>query len=324
MLFLLTAAASAIGPGATLATALIAPFAMSAGSRIGQGPFLISIMVCHGAGAGFLSPFSSTGAVAAALFLTAGFSGQQYRTWAFVALAHAAVAMIAFLLLGGLRAGPTTATTSPRATFPIQSWRALPLLVVLMWIVGTATLGWPLGWSALAAGIVLCLSRVTSARAAIQLMPWKVIALVTVISSAVALLNRTGGLEWFKDTLAWIATPETIHGAIAFVGGTISAYSSTTAVVLPAFLPMIPAIADRFAGVDPQALATSLLIGATLVDVSPLSTAGALCVGAAPSGSRTELFSRLLVWGFSMALVAATICHFAGPVFGDNGPGQAK
>ena len=55
MIFVLAAATSAVGPGGILATAMIAPFAMSAGLRIGQTPFLISVMVCHGALAGFLS-----------------------------------------------------------------------------------------------------------------------------------------------------------------------------------------------------------------------------------------------------------------------------
>jgi Mg2+/citrate symporter len=79
---------------------------------------------------------------------------------------------------------------------------------------------------------------------------------------------------------------------------------------------MVPGIAERFAGVDPLALATSLLIGATLVDVSPLSTVGALCVAVAPSGPHaTDLFRKLLWWGFAMVLVAAAACYFASPAF---------
>jgi len=78
------------------------------------------------------------------------------------------------------------------------------------------------------------------------------------------------------------ATPLTVHPVLAFLTGIISAYSSTSSVVLPAFLPMVPGIAARLPGTDALALAISINIGSAMVDVSPLSTLGALCVAAAP------------------------------------------
>jgi hypothetical protein len=50
-------------------------------------------------------------------------------------------------------------------------------------------------------------------------------------------------------------------------------------------------------------------IGASLVDLSSLSTVGALFLAGAPAGSDTRaLFNGLLVWGLSMAVVGAAIC----------------
>ena len=53
-------------------------------------------------------------------------------------------------------------------------------------------------------------------------------------------------------------------------------------------------------------------MGAAIVDVSPLSTLGALCVAALPSpeGARV-LFRQLLLWGFAMTIVGALFCQFA-------------
>ena len=103
---------------------------------------------------------------------------------------------------------------------------------------------------------------------------------------------------------------------LAFFTGIISAYSSTSSVVLPAFLPMVPGIAARLPGTDAIALAISINIGSAMVDVSPLSTIGALCVAAAPEGSnKPQLFASLMIWGFAMAFVAAGICYFASPWF---------
>jgi hypothetical protein len=58
----------------------------------------------------------------------------------------------------------------------------------------------------------------------------------------------------------------------------------------------------------------SIGVGGSMVDVSPLSTLGALCVAAVadPSDARL-LFRKLLIWGLSMSVVGAILCQaFAG------------
>jgi hypothetical protein len=46
-----------------------------------------------------------------------------------------------------------------------------------------------------------------------------------------------------------------------------------------------------------------------LVDVSPLSTIGALCLAATADAESRDLFNKLLAWGLSMAVVGAILCH---------------
>ena len=52
-------------------------------------------------------------------------------------------------------------------------------------------------------------------------------------------------------------------------------------------------------------------IGSHLVDMSPLSTIGALCIAAAPVIRTRKLFNRLLAWGLSMTFVGAMLCWTA-------------
>jgi hypothetical protein len=95
---------------------------------------------------------------------------------------------------------------------------------------------------------------------------------------------------------------------IAFVSGITSAYSSTVGVVLPTFLPTVPGLVERL-GADPMAIASSINVGGHLVDVSPLSTIGAICLAtAAANEDRQVLFNKLLAWGLSMAVVGAVVC----------------
>jgi hypothetical protein len=129
------------------------------------------------------------------------------------------------------------------------------------------------------------------------------------VTTLVALLDRTGGLALFADFLGRLATPGTSTAVAAFFSGLISIYSSTTGVVLPALLPTIPDLIATIGGGDAMALVSSMTIGGHLVDVSPLSTLGALCLAAAPPGTDTRaLFNMLMAWGLSMTVVAAALC----------------
>jgi hypothetical protein len=51
-------------------------------------------------------------------------------------------------------------------------------------------------------------------------------------------------------------------------------------------------------------------VGAHLVDISPLSTTGALCLAAVgPQENVRSVFNKLLAWGLSMTVVGAIICY---------------
>jgi hypothetical protein len=113
----------------------------------------------------------------------------------------------------------------------------------------------------------------------------------------------------FVSVLARFATPGTVNGMVASVTGLISVYSSTSGVVLPAFLPMVPGLSARLAGADPMAIATSMNIGSHLVDVSPLSTIGALCIASVSTAASRDLFNKMLAWGLSMSIVGGLLCY---------------
>jgi di/tricarboxylate transporter len=140
-------------------------------------------------------------------------------------------------------------------------------------------------------------------------MPWNVILMVTGVTVLVSILEKTKGMELFTSGLASIAGPWTLAPIVAFGTGVISVYSSTSGVVLPAFLPTVPGLAAEVGGIEALPIAWSMNIGASLVDLSSLSTVGALFLAAAPAGTDTRfMFNALLVWGLSMTAVAAALC----------------
>jgi di/tricarboxylate transporter len=162
---------------------------------------------------------------------------------------------------------------------------------------------------------VLILAGAADENVALRRVPWAVIVMVTGMTTLVSVLEKTGGMELVTALLATFASSGTVNGSVAFVTGLISTWSSTSGVVMPAFLPTSTALASRVGG-DPLAIALSINVGSSLVDVSPLSTIGALCVAAVtdPEAAR-RLFRNLMVWGLSMTVGGALLCQaLAGPL----------
>ena len=122
-------------------------------------------------------------------------------------------------------------------------------------------------------------------------------------------VERAQGLDLLVSLVAKTATPNTVTGIVALLTGIVSVYSSTSGVVLPAFLPLAPGLAAQLPGASAVAIAMSMNIGGHLVDVSPLSTIGALCLAGVSGDESRALFNKLLAWGLSMSIVGAVLCY---------------
>jgi di/tricarboxylate transporter len=200
--------------------------------------------------------------------------------------------------------GPTSTALAPLET---RHWLTTTAIVLLVACV--AGFGMNVGMVALVVSTMLILLRTVDEQKAIQRMPWGVILMVTGVTVLVAMLEKTKGLELFTAGIAGVATPATIAPIVSFGTGVVSVYSSTSGVVLPAFLPMVPSLAARLGGLHPLPIAWSMTGGASLVDLSSLSTVGALFIaGAAPGSDARRLFNSLLIWGLSMSIVGAVLC----------------
>lgn len=315
MFFLIAFAVASAGPGAIPAVALIVPMAMAIGQRAGLSPFLIALMVGNGANAGNLSPVSAVGVIASAKMTDAGLVGYEVKVWLWNLFVHFLVAAAAYVVL--IRRTPAQ-TAEPAALpsdalpadLPLTVAQRLTIAVAAAWILAVVVFKLNLGFAAFAAVSLLIILRIADERAALKLMPVGVILMVCGVTVLIALLEKTGGMDLFASMLARLASPASLNGVIAFVTGLISTYSSTSGVVLPAFLPTVNDLVAKVGGGDPLAVALSISAGAALVDVSPLSTLGALCVAAVSDYGRScVLFRQLMIWGVAMAVVGALLCQ---------------
>jgi Na+/H+ antiporter NhaD/arsenite permease-like protein len=311
--FLLTGAVATLGPGAIAATALVAPLAMSTGASARVPAFLMALMVSNGGNAGNLSPFSAVGVIVQSLLQKIGLGGHEWGVFLANFVAHVFVAVAAYLLFGGLalwRQRQTSATVE--AAPPFTRKHGLTFTVIALWIVAVVVFRANPGLSAFVAAALLLLLGAAEENTVFASIPWSIIVMVCGVSVLVGVIEKTGGMDLFTTMLARITTPGTANGMMAFVTGLISTYSSTSGVIYPAFLPAVPGLVEKLGGGNPLEIALSINVGAAIVDVSPLSTIGALCIAALPNAAEGRIvFRQMLLWGFAMTIVGALFCQFA-------------
>lgn len=322
MFFLLAFVLSSIGPGNIASTALVAPMAMAVAGQVGVPAFLMAIMVGNGANAGSLSPVAPTGIIVNGIMADVGLGGHEWATYLNNMAAHAVIVFAAYLLFGGWRllgqyhAEAVVVPATGEATDPIRTdtgfrrEHIVTLIVIAALLTGVIFFGVHVGLAAFGGAMLLTLLRVGDELEAVKIMPWRVIMMVCGVTVLISLLNETGGLDLFTRMLASLSTQETVTAVVAASTGFISIYSSTSGVVLPAMLPTVPGLVEQLGGGDPLAIASSMNVGGHLVDVSPLSTLGALCMAAAAVGTDTrKLFNQLMAWGLSMTVVGGLVCY---------------
>ena len=318
MFFFLSFVLASIGTGSIASTALMAPMGMAVAGQVRIPAFLMAIMIGNGGNAGALSPIAPTGIIVNGVMEDIGLGGYEALTYFNNMLAHTVIVFTAYFLFGGWRLlgryheGELVVLGRDGGSMALAEFQRehrLTIGVIGLLLAGVIFFDVDVGLGSFACAIVLSLLKAGDESGAVNLMPWRVIMMVCGVTVLISVLEATGGLALFTQILAGISTADTVTAIMAFTTGFISIYSSTSGVVLPAFLPTVPDLAQQLGGVDPLAIASSMNIGAHLVDVSALSTLGALCMAAAPKHEDSrKLFNNLMIWGLSMTLVGAATC----------------
>lgn len=318
--FVLAFGLAAAGPGNIAASALLAPSALALAARLNIAPLVMIMAVAHGSIAGGASPLTPIGIVIRDNYAKHGLQAAFTETFLMNAAVNLLLGVVGCLVFG--RFGrkkqeleqEITTTRAAAASMEAGTFarrHVVTIAAVAALIVAAVMLpDLNLGLAAVAAATVVIMSRSADERETIRAMPWNVILMVVGVSTLVSFCEKTGAVLLLSQQMKHVADSHTVVGWSAFVTGVISIFSSTSSVVLPTFLPMVGDLVAQVGGGNPTAVAEAIVIGSNAVDVSPLSTIGALCVAAASKSFDTKpLFNRMLIWGFVMAPLAAVACQ---------------
>ena len=308
--FLIAAALTSLGTFSPAAVALLAPAALGFAYESRIHPVLMGAFIINGAHAGGFSPLSVAGVLVHDVALKNGFpisQGALFTASFALNLILSVLTIAVFALLGRLRDGEqgqhaaldTTRTARPHG----QQILTLTLIAIIL----VCTLGFhlPIGFVALSAGLLLALVNIKEHQTFIGGISWSTVLLVAGMITYVSLLQHVGVIDTLAKQALALGAPLLVALVLCYVIGVSSAFASSTA-LLTAFIPLAgPLLATS--SLSASGAVAALAIAATVVDVSPFSTDGALVVANASESDRHRVYRQLMIYAGGVVLVGPAL-----------------
>lgn len=193
---------------------------------------------------------------------------------------------------------PAAAGNGARAT--------MPQLVTILGLIALAviSLGFKVdvGFVSITIAIVLALVSPEAQKGAVNKISWSTVLLICGMLTFVGVLEEAGTIKFVSSGVAGLGMPLLAALLICYIGGIVSAFASSTA-ILAALIPLaVPFLASGEIGA--VGVIAALAVSSTIVDVSPFSTNGALVLANAPEDVDKEKFYKQIL-AYSGIVVAA-------------------
>ncbi len=328
VMFAITGLLTAIGAVSPAAVAIVAPIAMGFAAKYRISPLLMGVMVVHGAQAGGFSPISIYGTIVNGIVAKEGLPGGEIVLFLASLVVNLLIAAVVFVVLGGMKlarhsvdapalartggGGSGDATDSAeeaeeRVTLTAPRIATLAGLVAL--VVAALVFDLDVGLAAITVAVLLSVVWPETSKEAITQITWPTVLLICGILTYVAVLQTMGTIKWAGDSVAGVGAPLLAALLICYIGAIVSAFASSVG-IMGALIPL--AVPFLLQGeVSSIGLIAALAVSATVVDVSPFSTNGALVLAGAQDVDRDKFFKQLMVYGGIMVAAAPPLVWLA-------------
>jgi di/tricarboxylate transporter len=308
VMFVITGVLTSIGAVSPAAVAIVAPIALGFAARYGINPLLMGAMVVHGAQAGGFSPISVYGSIVNGLVERNDIPGNPLVLFLASLVVNLAIAVVLFLVLGGRELAPPAEPATPEApdeTPNLDAPKIATLLSLVALVVATLVFDLDVGLTALTLAAVLSLIWPASSRQAVGEITWPTVLLICGVLTYVAVLQAMGTIDFVGNAVTGVAIPVLAALLLCYIGAIVSAFASSVG-LMGALIPLaVPFLA--LGTVGPIGMIAAVAVSATVVDVSPFSTNGALVLANAKDVDRDRFFKQLLVYGAIVVAVAPLV-----------------
>ncbi|MDH6190451.1 di/tricarboxylate transporter [Streptomyces sp. CZ24] len=333
VMFTVTGVLTAIGAVSPAAVAIVAPLAMGFAARYGIKPLLMGALVVHGAQAGGFSPISIYGSTVNGILEREGLPGSPVALFLASLFANLAIAALLFVALGGLRlrgrdlgdeettdgegggsGGTGTTVTGTRTTPDADLLRLTPariatLVGLVALVVAVLIFDLDAGLTAITLAVLLAVVWPEDSKAAVAHITWPTVLLICGMLTYVAVLQEMGTIDWAGEHVGSIGIPLLAALLFCYIGAVVSAFASSVGII-GALIPLaVPFLEQGEIGV--VGMVAALSVSATVVDVSPFSTNGALVLAAAEDTDRERFFGQLMLYGGAVTALAPLVFWLA-------------
>lgn len=310
VMFAITGVLTAFGAVSPAAVAIVAPIAMGFAAQHKISPLLMGAMVVHGAQAGGFSPASIYGGIVNAIVAREGLPGDEIALFLASAVANFVIAAVVFVVCGGLKLAKQPAVGQGLKTAESQRLTAAhgATLVGFAGLV-VAAFFVDVGLAAMTVAVVLSIVWPKQSKQAVGQIAWPTVLLICGVLTYVGVLQTMGTIAYAGHTVAAVGTPMIAALLICYVGAVVSAFASSVG-IMGALIPL--AVPFLLQGeVSAVGMVAALAVSATVVDVSPFSTNGALVLAGAQDIDRDRFFKQLMAYGGIIVVVAPPLVWLA-------------
>ncbi|MFB6637101.1 SLC13 family permease [Streptomyces chartreusis] len=195
---------------------------------------------------------------------------------------------------------------APTSSLPLTPPRIATLLSLVALVVAVLVFDLDAGLTAITLAVVLSAVWPDDSRKAVGEIAWPTVLLICGVLTYVGVLDEMGTITWAGEGVGGIGVPLLAAVLLCYIGAIVSAFASSVG-IMGALIPLaVPFLAQGEIGA--VGMVAALAVSATVVDVSPFSTNGALVLAAAPDVDRERFFRQLMVYGgIVVAVVPAVV-----------------
>ncbi|MGY1802629.1 SLC13 family permease [Blastococcus sp. SYSU D00922] len=157
-----------------------------------------------------------------------------------------------------------------------------------------------IGFVAITVATVLALFAAARHKNAVSQISWSTVLLIAGVLSYVFVLQEAGAIDYVGEAVIGLGVPLLIALLLCYIGGIVSAFASSTAIIGVAIALAVPFLQEGSIGA--VGVVVALSVSSTIVDVSPFSTNGALVLANAQDVDRDRFYKQIL--GYSAIVVA--------------------
>lgn len=274
---------SAIGPGAIPPTTLVVTMTVSIAVSAGYNPIMMSIIGGLGLMGGRVCAYTPEGNLVSTLAAEQGLtSGVILPVFAFQVITTVLAAVLLFVVYKGYK------VKADNGLFVTEKVKATPqqivaLLAVAAMLVMVVVLGMDTGLSSFIIVAILFLFHVVDDRTAIKAVPWGTITMILGVGVLMKVVSKAGGIDLLCNMMSGVMNSKTVAPLTGVTAGIMSLVSSGLGVVYPTLIPTASELVSSVGGGEPVAVIAAIVAGGSLAGFSPMSTCGALTLGAMAS-----------------------------------------